>query len=162
MIETLINEVKNLKNCIVLPPTIIPELGNKNHEFPKDVEKFYTLCGGLTLYTEAEYPITIVPPNDFVLANPVIVGELCEEDISADWYIIGTGGSSEFITIDLSEGRLGKCYDSYVDRHGVVGENAIIANSFTELLEKLIQNNGQYWYWLEENFVSLGDAYDVI
>ena len=46
------------------------------------------------------------------------------------------------------------------DRHGIVGESQIIATSFTNLLEKLIKNNGQYWYWLKSEFESLGDAYD--
>lgn len=121
MIETLIAEVKGLKGCIVLPPTTLPKLQNDKHCFSSDLEIFYKLCGGLTLYIEAEYSISIVPPEEFMLANPVIVGELCEEDISADWYIVGTGGSSEYITIDLSSDKLGKCYDSYAFRHGLAG-----------------------------------------
>ena len=47
-----------------------------------------------------------------------------------------------FITIDLFKERLGKCYDSFWDRYGVVGEQPIIANSFTELLEQLFKGKG--------------------
>jgi hypothetical protein len=92
----------------------------------------------------------------------VIIGELCEEDITSQWYIIASDGHRDYLTIDLSCQRLGKCYDSFWDRHGVVGECAVIATSFTDLLERLIANNGQHWYWLTEDFTSLGDAYDVI
>ncbi|WP_176706255.1 hypothetical protein [Paenibacillus hemerocallicola] len=30
------------------------------------------------------------------------------------------------------------------------------------LLNQLVQNNGERWYWLKEDFESLGDAYDDI
>ncbi|WP_331460411.1 SMI1/KNR4 family protein [Gracilibacillus suaedae] len=48
----------------------------------------------------------------------------------------------------------------FFDRHGLVGESQRIATSFTDLLERLIKNKGQYWYWLRSDFISLGDAYD--
>ncbi len=35
----------------------------------------------------------------FKLANPVIVGDLCEEDISSNWYIKCNDGKNEFLTI---------------------------------------------------------------
>jgi glycosyltransferase involved in cell wall biosynthesis len=43
-----------------------------------------------------------------------------------------------------------------------VGECPVIAKSFTELLNQLVQNNGERWYWLKEDFESLGDAYNEI
>ena len=52
--------------------------------------------------------------------------------------------------------------DSFWDRHGVVGEQPIIANSFTELLEQLYQSKGDYFYWLQEDFENIGDAYDCL
>lgn len=118
------------------------------------------MWGGALLFEKADYSILIVPPQDFQLANPIIVGELCEEDISSDWYICATDRNGEYITIDLNPGRLGRCYDSFYDRHGVVGECSIIATSFTDLLERLIENRGRHWYWLQEDFIPLGDAYD--
>jgi hypothetical protein len=35
-----------------------------------------------------------------------------------------------------------------------------VAASFTELLRRLTANRGRHWYWLEPDFVDLGDAYD--
>jgi antitoxin YokJ len=58
---------------------------------------------GLVLFENEEYPIHIVSPDEFILANPVIVGELCEEDISSNWYIIGNDGNDEYLTIDLDK-----------------------------------------------------------
>lgn len=60
----------------------------------------------------------------------------------------------------MSKNRLGYCYDSFWDRYGVVGEQPIIANSFTELLEQLFKGKGGYYYWLQDNFECIGDAYD--
>lgn len=159
-INHLIKKVKALPNCRVHEPTELPIIDENKHILPDDLKDFYTICGGLTLFENAEYPIHIVPPEEFVLANPIIVGELCEEDISSNWYTVCNDGKSDYLTIDLNKERLGRCYDSFFDRHGLVGESQIIATSFTDLLEKLIKNKGQYWYWLKDGFESLGDAYD--
>lgn len=52
------------------------------------------------------------------------------------------------VTIDCSADRLGRCYDSFWDSHGVAGSCSIVALSFTDLLQRLLDNNGDYWYWL--------------
>ena len=66
------------------------------HRLPEDVRAFYHLCGGLSLAEHSSYPVSIVPPTQYVLANPVILGEdrarrvLQEQgkDISWSWYIV--------------------------------------------------------------------------
>ncbi|MED2011232.1 MULTISPECIES: SMI1/KNR4 family protein [Brevibacillus] len=160
-ISQLTTIIKTLPNCIVHPSQGLPEIKGY-HDLPNDVREFYTLCGGVSLFQNADYPVNIVSPQEFILANLVIVGDLCEEDISSNWYIIANDGKGEYLTIDLSQERLGKCYDSFFDRHGVVGESQVIALSFTEFLERLVESRGGYWYWLQEDFISLGDAYDGI
>ncbi|MCC5803750.1 SMI1/KNR4 family protein [Rossellomorea vietnamensis] len=161
-IKQLLTQVRTLPHCRIFEPSGIPIIDEEKHILPNDLKEFYSLCGGLVLFENEEYPIYIVSPDKFVLANPIIVGELCEEDISSNWYIIGNDGTDDYLTIDLKEDRLGRCYDSFFDRHGLVGESQIIATSFTDLLERLIKNKGQYWYWLRSDFISLGDAYDDI
>ena len=42
----------------------------------------------------------------------------------------------------------------------MVGECPIIARTFTELLENLVCNKGKHWYWLRDEFIQIGDAYD--
>jgi hypothetical protein len=32
--------------------------------------------------------------------------------------------------------------------------------TFTELFERVLDARGGYWYWLESDLVTLGDAYD--
>ncbi|KKB73052.1 MULTISPECIES: SMI1/KNR4 family protein [Bacillus] len=159
-INQFITEIKSLPNCRIHKPAGLPEIDQTKHILPEDVKEFYRLCGGVSLYENEEYPIHIVSPEEFVLANPVIVGELCEEDISSNWYMICNDGKDEYLTIDLHKKRLGRCYDSFFDRHALIGESQIVAASFTDLFERLIRNRGHYWYWLESDFQSLGDAYD--
>ena len=129
-------------------------------ELPNDLKVFYENCGGVCFFTDSAYGFTIVSPEEMVLANPIIVGELCGEDISSEWYIIGKDTENNYITIDLAKERLGRCYDSFWDRHGVVGECAIVAQTFTELVSQLYSNQGKSLFWLDDDFNYLGDAYD--
>ena len=159
-ILTLINAINSSPDCTVLPPVGIP-LEKSGITLPKDLTEFYRVCGGITLYS-SKTAFEIVPPEKVVPANPVIVGELCEEDISSRWYIIAKDSESNYITIDLSPERLGKCYDSFPEYHGIVGECAVTANSFTELVYNLYSYKGNGIYWLDNNFKYLGDAYDNV
>lgn len=101
----------------------------------------------------------IVGPSEFVRANPEIVGAESPDDISDSWYILARGGSEEAISIDCSTERIGRCYDSFWDRHGVVDECRVVALCFTELLTRLFDRQGGYWYWLDEGAPAYGDAY---
>lgn len=155
----ILDKIEKTPECIVYKPCGLPELKNGD-KLPIDLKIFYENCGGMSLFTNSEYQFTIVSPKEMVLANPVIVGELCEEDISSKWYIVCKDAQNNYITIDCAKERLGKCYDSFWDRHGVVGECASVAKSFTELLYQLFRNKGKSLFWLESEFVCLGDAYD--
>jgi hypothetical protein len=157
-IGEILTSIQTIPDCEVLPWQGLPNI-QFPYVLPDDVKTFYQLCGGVVLYRDAPFTATIVQPERVVPANPVIVGEACQDDISASWHVIGdTDG--EYLTIDLHEERLGRCYDSFFDRHGVPGSCPIIATSFSELLQCLIENHGQHWYWLRSGFKSLGDAYD--
>ena len=126
---------------------------------PEDLRAFYTRTGGMTLFLSAPYGVEIVAPSQFVRANPIIVGEECAEDISHDWFIVGRS-SEQYITIDLRKEAMGRCYDSFWDRHGVAGSCPVIASSFSALLASLYEAKGQHWFWMADDFTPLGDAYD--
>lgn len=158
-VRELLEKIRNDPECEVLPPAGIPECA-ENCRLPDDIREFYGLCGGVVLFPSSEYHFEIAAPGEFQLANPVIVGELCPEDISSQWYIVACNLEEDYLTVDLSEKRNGRCYDSFWDRHGVAGECPVIAKSFTELLSRLYENRGGCLYWLEDDFASLGDAYD--
>lgn len=155
----LIDKIRNTQGCIVYSPCGLPTL-SEGVDLPKDLKVFYENCGGVSLFNDSAYGFRIASPEEMVLANPIIVGELCEEDISSKWYIIGKDTQNNYITIDLAKERLGRCYDSFWDRHGVVGECAVIAQTFTELVSQLYSNQGKSLFWLDDKFNYLGDAYD--
>jgi hypothetical protein len=52
---------------------------------PQDVATFYQLCGGVDLYPDAAYGISIVAPADIRPANVVILREQFDDDPSAAW-----------------------------------------------------------------------------
>lgn len=162
----LLNLIGRTPDCVVNPAQGLPTI-DSNHVLPDDLIEFYKLCGGVSFFSSSAYYMEILPPDRFVLANPVIfigVGEselrASISDISWSWYIVGEGANRQFMTIDLSSERLGRCYDSFWDSHAMPGYSPIIAKSFTELLNKLFANRGRHWYWLQPEFRSIGDAYE--
>lgn len=159
-VETVLNLIANTQDCLVArrQETLAIQV---DYQLPADLRFYLENYDSVLLYENSEYPIRIVGLNDFKRASPVIIGEDIEDDISYNWFIIATGDNSQYITIDLAEGRLGRCYDSFWDRYGVAGEQPIIANSFTEFLQAIYENRGGYYYWLEDSFQPIGDAYDV-
>ncbi|MBL8716395.1 MAG: SMI1/KNR4 family protein [Myxococcales bacterium] len=157
-LRALLDRVAETPGCTVHRPEGLPSV-EAEEVVPADLRAFYEACGGMDLFVDATYPMRIVPPRELVLANPVIVGERCADDISCHWYVVARGGREEMITIDCSPPRLGRCHDSFWDRHGVAGSCAIVALSFTELLERLLEQQGGYWYWLADGAPAHGDAY---
>lgn len=155
-VESLIDQLRRSKSCKVLPTQGIPDV---DMPIPADVEGFYRLCGGAILYEGADYSIEIVPPCDFLRANPIIVGEDCSNDRSYDWFTIART-ESDYLTIDLNPARFGRCYDSFRDCHGIAGNCQVVATGFESLLKQLIDSHGEYWYWLKPGFRNLGDAYE--
>jgi antitoxin YokJ len=168
-IRELISVVQTLPHCKVLPPSELPSIED-NLLLPPDVKEFYEVCGGMILFENESYSVKIVSPNEVVLANPVIIDEEIieaekakgdyESKISTGWYIIADLDNSDYLVIDFNKNRLGKCYKAFWDSYPSIGDTPIVANSFTELLNQLVLNKGGYWYFLEDDFKSLGDAYD--
>lgn len=127
---------------------------------PQDLQYYFENYAEISLFDDADCPIKVVGLAEFKRANPIIAGEDAADDVSHNWFIIAHDNHSQYITIDLSKDKLGYCYDSFWDRHGVAGEQAVVAKSLTELLQCLYLAKGQSLYWTEQGFQSLGDAYD--
>jgi len=161
-IEQLIERIRTDEHCVLIPATGQPPIDAK-YSLPADVREFYDRCGGAVLF-EGFWQLRIVPPPEFVRANPVIVGELCEYDISSSWYIFARqeDGSTQLFTIDLDSARHGRCYDSFWNRYGLVGSTPIVAVSFTDFLERALRGRGRQFWWRRAGFRSLGDAYDGV
>jgi hypothetical protein len=157
-LKKIMEKLQKTPDCFLLSPTDLPSIP-REYTLPLDLEVFYRKCGGAVLFESSAYGITIVPPQKFVRANPVIRSEEGRDDISYHWFIIAESGE-QYITIDLNESRRGRCYDSFWDRHAFAGSCPIIAKSFSELLMSLLDAKGEHWYWLKNGFVPFGDAYD--
>jgi hypothetical protein len=158
-LHQLLAQIAGTRDCKVAASRGQPVL-RESHRLPDDLAEFYRLAGGVSLFEHSTYPVRVVGPGEVVQANPVIVGTDCPDDISDSWYIVARGGREETITIDCGPDRLGRSYDSFWDRHGVAGDCRVIALSFTELLQRLFDNGGGYWYWLSGGAPGYGDAYD--
>ena len=127
---------------------------------PDDIVEFYRLAGGAVLFTGRDYEFDIVPPGDVQRINVLLRWEFDAPDISESWYAVVGDGNGDYLSVDCSPSRLGRCYDTFHETHGFAGQTPVIARSFTDLLERLLDNGGAYPYWLRDDFESLGDAYD--
>lgn len=160
-IEELVAAADSDPGCRVLAPAGGPSV-DPPLRVPDDLARFYELCGGVELFLEEDYGITILPPSQLIPSNIAIIGEQYPDDITATWFAVGVTPDSDYVSIDLAPERNGRCYDSFHETHGLVGSSPIIAESFTQLLERLLQSRGGRWYWLREDFRPIGDAYDAI
>lgn len=161
MIQIVLSQIKAEPDCSVLPLACLPHV-KAEHVLPDDLLEFYRLCGGVRLFDSSDYPYRICSPDELVPANPVLIGEEWEGEISSSWYIVAWDGNGDALTIDLHPQRLGRCYDSFWDRHVIIGDSAIIALSFQELLTRLLEGRGEHPWWLHSDWVSYGDAYDEL
>lgn len=164
-VAKLLATIQATRDCNVRPARGLPRAA-AGHVLPDDLLEFYSLCGGVSLFGSSAYSMEIVSPSQLVLANEVIFVGVDEthlnasrNDISWSWYVIGEGKNRQYLTIDLAPERLGRCYDSFWDTHAMPGSSPIIAQSLTELLARLLSNQGKHWYWLQPSFQSPGDAY---
>jgi hypothetical protein len=168
-IETLLARLQKRGCCDLAPPAGVPNVA-PGHILPPDLVRFYKMCGGGRINIGASFGWCIVPPAEFVLANPFIRGAglstqelkalLPENDLSWSWYIVAEGfAGGDYITIDCHPDRAGICYDSFWETHAVPGHSAIIALSFTELMMRLIESEGDKHFWENEGVDGYGDAY---
>ncbi|MCB9589839.1 MAG: SMI1/KNR4 family protein [Polyangiaceae bacterium] len=138
---SILEELRADPSVVLLPVTGLPQL-RRGHFLPDELRAFYSSCGGLELARDSSYAMRVVTPAEFVSANLEIVGEDVPDDISDSWYLLCRGAGDQVLTIDCSRERLGRCYDSYWEVHGVVGSCAVVAQSFGQLLALLVNAAG--------------------
>ncbi|WP_347253135.1 SMI1/KNR4 family protein [Leminorella grimontii] len=159
-IDLLLDMITSDNSCVAYPPIgRLPELSGRMLKIPDDVSYFYSKCNGVELFIHGNRMVSfsILPQDEILQSNMTIVGEPCEDDISSSWYLIGKTDNNDYLSIDLSLERNGRCYDSNYEIHGVAGSCPIIALSFTELLTELYNSGGNDLYWKNKSY---GDAYD--
>ena len=65
------------------------------------------------------------------------------------------------VTHRLHPARLGRCYDSFHEVHGIPGSCEIIAASFSAMVMEFLNDPGNGWYWISPDGRRPGDAYEV-
>lgn len=160
----LIERIRRLPNCKLQPPAPAEALVafEQAHavRLPDDLREFLLVTDGLELFGGSDYPLSLHGIRELQRSNMVIVGEPADYDRSFNWFVIANDLNGDYMSIDLAPARLGRCYDSYFDRHASPGNCPVIAYSFTDFLGRAVENQGQHWWWLRTDFPSLGDAYD--
>jgi hypothetical protein len=159
-IGEILEEVGRTEGCLVHAPRGVPMV-RAGEALGADVEEFYRCCGGVSLFADRDYGVEFAAPHSFARANIEIVGKEVRDDLTDSWYVIARAGSGEALTVDCHPTRAGRCYDSFWDSHGVPGSCPVIALSLRELLRRLLDARGNYWYWLRDDWQAYGDAYAV-
>ncbi|MBZ5793561.1 SMI1/KNR4 family protein [Burkholderia contaminans] len=158
-IKEVVEIIRSDSRCQVLPVSgSLPPLPKPDMMYPNDLVEFYDLCGGVILFRAGKDNVSfkILPADEVLQTNMIIVGDPCEGDISFSWYAICKTDSGDYISIDASKERNGRCYDSNFEIHGVVGSCPIIALSFSELIDELYKSSGVDIFWKTRDY---GDAY---
>ncbi|MHC4252463.1 MAG: SMI1/KNR4 family protein, partial [Planctomycetota bacterium] len=126
--KELIDNIRATPDCLVLPPAGLPEI-NPEHVLPPDAADLYSLCGGLVLFESIAFPVTVLPPARVKLANRQIAllqDATDSDDISWSWYTIADDGNGDYFTVDCAPQRLGRCYNSFHETHGIAGQTPIV------------------------------------
>ncbi|WP_147296000.1 hypothetical protein [Pseudomonas fluorescens] len=127
--------------------TVEPSTGLPTNPIPDDLADFYRHYSSAVFYPHARFSFTIQPPelerSDFVVMN-----EDLEDPDSANWYAL-VKCEDQVISIDLTPGtKFGYCYDSFWDSYPTADESTLVAKSFTELVEKIINSRGSNLFWI--------------
>lgn len=169
--KDLIQTFKNNKQCTVHRPVSISFEEDKL-DLPNDLIEFYRLCGGLVYEIDEGLEIEILPLDKVSVAYPLYFDEtIIEEEKKKglfgyhafyQWYVVANCGDGYYLCMDLHPDRKGKCYEGNWQTFAMRDHSPIVANSFTELLSNILHYTNEDFFWLEDQFKSLGDAYDFI
>ncbi|WP_298347010.1 SMI1/KNR4 family protein [uncultured Algibacter sp.] len=165
-LRKIIELISKDSNCRVFKPNNELIVDKK---IPEDLDLFFKLTNGISLFEDESFGIKIIGKEDFISTNEYlypkddVIWEELEGDVTNEWFLIAKSPElAQYISVDLTEENFGKCYDSYLSTHGEEGMSEIIANGFTELLWNLYNSKGkgESWYWNENTFEKIGDAFD--
>lgn len=159
-VADLVAAIRRDPRCVVHAPVGPAALPTGFELPPPGLAEFYELCGGIDLFLSADCGARIVPPAGLARANLEILGAELPEDRSHAWFVLARDAAEPIAVIDLHPERLGRCYDSFHETYGLVGDMNVVARDFGGLLSHLLAAGGTYWYWLKDDWDRLGDAYD--
>jgi hypothetical protein len=158
--DELIAELQTRPNCHFRPATRLP-VTPRDLQLPPDVIRFYQRFSEARLFGDSCDPrYQILPPEKFVqIGEAVPGGEATTVGIEQSWYALVDVRDGNFFGIDLLPERLGWCYDCFHETYGMAGYCKVLAQSFTELLNYIVEG-GDKAFWLADDFHGYGDAYE--
>src|SRR5690348_12885054 len=131
----LLDRIARDPDCVIFPAVGLPNM-DSSHTMPEDVRAFYNHCGGLVIARGSPYEARIVVPEKCVQANNIILGRFADvareqqsEDPSWNWYIIAEVENGNFLSIDFGRTHNGRCYDSFDETYGLVGQMPVVAET---------------------------------
>ena len=75
------------------------------------------------------------------------------------WFAIADVVDGNYVAIDLNHEHLGLCYDAFHETFAMPGYVNVIASSFTDMLERLLNHKEDSTYWIQDEFKPLGEAF---
>jgi hypothetical protein len=157
-IAKLIDRLRSTRGCQLLPPTGLPKLP-RGIKLPSDLRYFYKEAGGAVLFGRRNSPTRILPPEKIERIDFAIIGEGFARGPFKHWFALADVQDGNYLAIDLNPRFHGHCYDAFHETFAMPGYVAIVASSFTDLLERLLAAEGRCSYWLEDDFQNLGEAF---
>jgi len=147
MMEEIIKKIDNDEHCQLLEKRSDLNLPDSYH-IPEDMKLYYSYCGGANLFHNKDYQWNILSPNDINNACETVINEPCEATELEYFFCIAEDGNGDYLAINLGKENNGVIVDAFHETFGLAGDTPVIALSFTELLNSLYDNSGDYPYWL--------------
>ncbi len=159
-IDAILAAIVATPGCSVSPPCGMPALP-EGVALPADVRAFYERAGGAVLFSGRVVagPLRILGPSEVQRIDQVIIGEPFASGPFAWWFAIVEVPDRSYISIDLSPGHHGLCYDAFRETFARPGYMNVIASSFSDLLGRLLAHKKDSTYWLQEDFKPLGEGF---
>lgn len=160
-ITSLIAQIRSTPGWLLNPPHGLP-LVPSALVLPLDLRRFFEVAGGCVVYGQRPCSAArIVPPEEFQRIDVAISGEEIVPGPFEYWFTIADVADGNYIAIDLHPDHQGLCYDCFHETFTFPGEVRVIADSFSDLLHRLLRHDKDSAFWLEEGFQPLGDAFSL-
>lgn len=159
-IREILDVIRRMPDCSVSPPCGFPTVPD-GLSLPSDLREFYELAGGALLFNQnvCAGHIRILRPEEFQRIDFAINGEEFATGPFSCWFAIADVRDGNYIAIDLNREHFGLCYDAFHETFATPGYVGVIASSFTDLLRRLLNHKEDSTYWLQVDFISLGEAF---
>src|SRR5436190_21183044 len=146
-LDDILTELQSREDCdfrsATRPPALPPDV-----RLPDDLAMFYSQFSEARLFGPDDPRCHISAPADFVNIGLAVCSERTTDPVQEYWYALAHVRDGNYFAIDLHPSRLGRCYDVFHECFlDMPDECAIIALSFTELLQRTAAAGDNAW-WL--------------